>query len=790
MHCFLAHICARTFRDLHFAPFATFLSHLLRYIFCIFCFSFIAPSAHPLALSALHLLLLIASFAWHFQSFLSHLLRIPLLLRQCSFMAVFRSSRCCQLVTSSLTWFQVSSAPSGTQAATLDIEAAYRTIPVWPAHKRFLVVSFEGFFWIDHTFPFGLTTAGGVQGHVADATVDILAKLDVSPIKKWVDDHSIFRFPTGGGVLLPDGSTTPYQYLFGLIEVYDKSRPLGVPWHPRKWTDFSFIFVYLGFLWNLTERSVTLPESKRLKYFNKVSDVLLSLKTSSGRPGKLSCADAMSINGTLSHVSFVIPHGRTYLANLSHFIAGFPEHAHHASHHPAPSLVSDLEWWHSILSALPPPRHLISRGPPQDVDLWVDASTSWGVGLVFRDKWSAWTLVDGWKGNGRDIGWLEAVAVELAILTLFNAGQTHTFFFSTCFLFLQDGAIALSSFIQITKALSDHSDADGVEIFKSICASEDPRLSRCSPTSHILYCTQIQLRTEQTRFHAAKSGPLVRVYHTSSSQWSCRASFLLMFSATTSSSGSSDAVSDLFRFRSALVQRSGIGASHSSVHKISKPRKPKTGCTVSPSIFRPHVLARDRIRLWFAPHSDSFHQSLLDELSSDSASQLLDVLLASVEAKTRENYGSGLLRFHQFCDSLSISEEKRLPASEILLAAFVAHWAGRVAVTTVDNWLAGLHFWHQFNNAPWHGSSLLRRSKTGLSKSVPDSSKRPRRPPVTIEHMHALFQHLDLSNSFDSAVYCTACVAFWCCCRYFSLDVLFLLFLISLQARRARYPFH
>lgn len=289
-------------------------------------------------------------------------------------------------------------------------------------------MSFEGFFWMDHTFPFGLTTAGGVQGHVADATVDILANLDISPIKKWVDDHSIFRYPTGGGVLLPDGSTSPYEYLFGLVHICDKSRPLGVPWHPKKWTDFSFLFVYLGFLWNLTECSVTLPESKQLKYLGKVSSLLLLLKTVSGRPGKMLCAEAMSINGTLSHVSFVIPHGWTYLANLSHFIASFPEHAHHTSHHPAPSLVSDLEWWQSVLSKAPPPRPLISRGLPQDIDLWVDASTDWGIGLFFRGKWSAWTLIDGWKGSGRDIGWLEAVAVELAILTLFTAGLRALFF--------------------------------------------------------------------------------------------------------------------------------------------------------------------------------------------------------------------------------------------------------------------------------------------------------------------------------------------------------------------------
>lgn len=321
---------------------------------------------------------------------------------------------------------QVSSAPPGTQAATLDVEAAYRTIPVWPPHKKFLVVGFDDLFWIDHTFPFGLTTAGGVQGHVADATVDILAKLDVSPIKKWVDDHSIFRYPCGGGKTLPDGSVTPYEYLFGLIHIYDKSRPLGVPWHPVKWTDFAFAFTYLGFLWNLTDRSVTLPESKRLKYLAKVSDALRVLNTTSGRPGRMSYLDAMSINGTLSHVSFVIPHGKSYLANLSHFIAGFSNSSRHASRHPAPSVISDLEWWHTMLSTQPQPRTLIPRGAPQDVDLWVDASTDWGVGLVFGGRWNAWTLVDGWRGKGRNIGWLEAVAVELAILTLFTAGWSRS----------------------------------------------------------------------------------------------------------------------------------------------------------------------------------------------------------------------------------------------------------------------------------------------------------------------------------------------------------------------------
>jgi hypothetical protein len=214
-----------------------------------------------------------------------------------------------------------------------------------------------------------------------------------------------------------------------------------------------------------------------------------------------------------------------------------------------------------------------------------------------------------------------------------------------------------------------------------------------------------------------------------------------------------------------LKKNSSVGIPPSAVHKIRRPRKPAATNSLACSSFRPHVLARDRLRLWSAPQSDSFHSNLLHSLPIEASVRLLDVMLLSVEVKTRENYGAGLLRFHQFCDANSIPEPDRLPASEYLLGAFIASWAGKVAETTADSWLAGLHFWHQYNGAAWHGHSILRRAKAGLAKIVPASSKRPRRPPVSIDHMHSLYRHLDLSNSFDAAVYCVACIAFWSCCR-------------------------
>jgi hypothetical protein len=47
-------------------------------------------------------------------------------------------------------------------------------------------------------------------------------------------------------------------------------------------------------------------------------------------------------------------------------------------------------------------------------EIWVDASTSWGIGLLINSSWAFWKLLPNWNTNGRDIGWAEAITVELA----------------------------------------------------------------------------------------------------------------------------------------------------------------------------------------------------------------------------------------------------------------------------------------------------------------------------------------------------------------------------------------
>lgn len=137
--------------------------------------------------------------------------------------------------------------------------------------------------------------------------------------------------------------------------------------------------------------------------------------------------------------------------------------------------------------------------------------------------------------------------------------------------------------------------------------------------------------------------------------------------------------------------------------RVRKPRKPKAENIIQPSEHRPHVLADENLRLWSTPHGLSYRQDSSQILSPDLMQKLLNTMVGAIEPDTQKNYGAGLLRFTQFCDCWHLSEASRMPASELLIAAFVATWAGRVSKSTIDTWLARLAFWHSLNGATWPG---------------------------------------------------------------------------------------
>ena len=112
--------------------------------------------------------------------------------------------------------------------------------------------------------------------------------------------------------------------------------------------------------------------------------------------------------------------------SLYKFRSGFksntPIHTKHKLLNPT---ADDITWWRERLSKTFVGLRIICPPKPLPNELFVDASTGWGIGFILDGKWLAWELKDEWRHDSRDIGWAEMVAVELAVQTLVTAKFTN-----------------------------------------------------------------------------------------------------------------------------------------------------------------------------------------------------------------------------------------------------------------------------------------------------------------------------------------------------------------------------
>ena len=164
-----------------------------------------------------------------------------------------------------------------------------------------------------------------------------------------------------------------------------------------------------------------IPEQKKLRYLEKLEPWR--------RDQKFSRKDAESVLGTLVHCSLALPDGRSHLPSLSRFASSFNFlSSPFIRKTPNPSVLTDIQWWRTQLSS-DFCGSILSRPPPlSPVEFWVDASSSWGVGIVFGGEWDAWRFVNGWNTDGRNIGWAEIVAIELGLLFAIHRGHSDAHF--------------------------------------------------------------------------------------------------------------------------------------------------------------------------------------------------------------------------------------------------------------------------------------------------------------------------------------------------------------------------
>jgi hypothetical protein len=302
----------------------------------------------------------------------------------------------------------VMEAPPHTQVATLDVDAAFRCVPIRPDQQRHFIVHWRSQFWIDACAPFGPASSPGVWGRIADCMVAIYQATGVTAVKKWVDDFAFFRYPQ-------NSSHGDITYHYSLQEIHEIAQQLGWPWKASKTKDFAKSFRYLGFEWNLETKRVSIPTDKCNKYVAKLEPWVVG--------ANFTRIEAEQILGTLVHCSLAMPDGRSHLVALSKFTSSF---LHSGSRFrrrtPNGHALADIAFWRHQLAVKDCGSFLVQPPALANCRCWVDASTLYGVGVVLDDSWDAWQLADGWDINSRKIGWAEMLAIELGLRSAIARG--------------------------------------------------------------------------------------------------------------------------------------------------------------------------------------------------------------------------------------------------------------------------------------------------------------------------------------------------------------------------------
>ncbi|KAJ3560708.1 hypothetical protein NP233_g10660 [Leucocoprinus birnbaumii] len=560
----------------------------------------------------------------------------------------------------------VLSLPPGCVAATFDIKSAYRLTPIRPSQQNWTCVAWNGRVWVDRVVMFGMSSSAGVFGGVADMLVDIYETAEFGPISKWVDDFFVIRLP---------------HCVWSEAEFINLTAVLGVPWSMEKLRNFAVVQRYIGFNWHLDKKAVSFPQEKREK--------LIVLLKSWLEPGaRFTAKEAASLHGN----SFQVAPSKTLATKLSSKMC--PEHSPPATAAPA---------MHATAAAR-------------------------ASGLV-GCHWEVWRWAPGVKVGPKqqhDIGWAEAVAVELGLRMVVALGLAR----SSRFLVRSDN--------------------------KGVVAIVNKGWSRSIVSNAVIQSTFSLL---------AAQGMTLKAVH------------------VTSRENIADALSrgDIEAFlRGFPAATSLLNLSHTPPPAVfSDVTLSHSSSPVNAATLRPPCRADERIFRWTGvntPPPATINNPVLQMLT-DAASR--------ASLRDAGAYGAGLRKFHIFCDIFDIAEELRLPAPFHILHSF-AVWAASdpdsinpdlksichfepVAVSTVRKYLSAIRAWHiaQGWPEPLTQSDLIRIdwSLQGLERIMP-RRKRPPRPPVTIKLLRVMRGALNLAEPFDACIWAMATCAFWGIMRF------------------------
>ena len=276
-----------------------------------------------------------------------------------------------------------------------DWESAYRQIPTHPSQWKYLTISdFDGGVYVDTRIAFGGVAGCGSFGGPADGWKAIMErKFELLKVFRWVDDNLMIKLRS---------------HTTSMLDIVKASELLGVKTNSTKYSEFSKLQSFIGFQWNVVNRTVGMSSEKLLKRREELDAFWTKL---SWKKNELE-----RINGKLNHMTLILPQLKPYLTANFRWLASWVKPT---SRKAPEDVLQDMAFWRKTLTNLAPTRLI-----PDQIEWnlgWVgDASSKYGIGVIIGQRWAQFRWREGWQhplsGPNRSIAWAETVAVRLGLI--------------------------------------------------------------------------------------------------------------------------------------------------------------------------------------------------------------------------------------------------------------------------------------------------------------------------------------------------------------------------------------
>ena len=273
---------------------------------------------------------------------------------------------------------KILSSGQGTLLAKIDIENAFRNVPVHPHDRHLLGLVWDGKLYIDTVLPFGLRSAPKIFNAIADGLQWIAMERGVTNLDHFLDDF------------ITTGHPRSNECSNNLVLLMDTCKILNLPLALSKLEGPSTCLVFLGIELDTLLLQLRLPYPKLMR-LKRTLLTWISRKCSTKK-------ELESLIGLLHDASIVIRPGRTFLRRLIDLLKS-------SNCRPSGAFIrlnrearSDIIWWHTFISDWNGLSMMQSqRQANPDINLTSDASGSWGCGAYwnthwFQYQWSVHTL--------------------------------------------------------------------------------------------------------------------------------------------------------------------------------------------------------------------------------------------------------------------------------------------------------------------------------------------------------------------------------------------------------------